>query len=153
MQVIALCLDVPCVGNSRRCGRTSRSVHRTIFSGRILPAASVFSLFAFFFFLCGKRDCKASALSGERKRRLSLAAVFVWGVPLVLLEGPTVGMAPVACRGVWTSIRAIVTKCPGLLITHHLDGVEALAGCVSIVAEMSLRIHGAFFCPTVERLV
>ncbi|EKF30351.1 ABC transporter, putative [Trypanosoma cruzi marinkellei] len=95
--------------------------------------------------LCGVeeyRETRAHQLSGGNRRKLSLALALMGGPKVVLLDEPTTGMDPIARRAVWKSIHKIAEKCSVLLTTHHLDEVEALAGCVAIMVDGDLRCIG-----------
>ncbi|RNF09836.1 ABC1 transporter [Trypanosoma conorhini] len=93
--------------------------------------------------LCDKLDCKASALSGGQKRKLSVAAAFVGGGRLVLLDEPTAGMDVAARRNTWELLRRMSSTHTILLTTHFLDEAEILGDQVAIMSYGALKCCGS----------
>ena len=63
--------------------------------------------------------------SGGQRGRLTLARVLLQGPPIVVLDEPTVGLDPVTEQKVLDTIMRVFAEKTVIMITHHLQGVEA----------------------------
>ncbi|RNF17932.1 ABC1 transporter [Trypanosoma cruzi] len=93
--------------------------------------------------LYDKMDCNAHTLSGGQKRKLSLAAAFVGGSRLVLLDEPTAGMDAVARRHIWGLLRRMSFMHAILLTTHFMDEADILGDHVAIMSRGVLKCSGS----------
>jgi len=82
-------------------------------------------------------------LSGGLKRRVLVAAVLASGAEVLFLDEPTIGLDPLARRGVWRALKE-AKRAGGtmLLTTHYMDEAESLADEVVIVHEGRVLFSG-----------
>ena len=83
--------------------------------------------------------------SGGQRGRLALARVLLQDPPIVVLDEPTVGLDPVTEQKVLDTIMRVFADKTLVMITHHLQGVEAFDR-VLFVEEGRLIMDGS---PTV----
>ncbi|KPI87456.1 ABC1 transporter-like protein [Leptomonas seymouri] len=81
-------------------------------------------------------------LSGGNRRKLSVAIALIGAPKVICLDEPTAGLDPLARRLMWRALDRVSRKCSVVLTTHHLEEVEALADCVGIMVDGSLRCFG-----------
>lgn len=63
--------------------------------------------------------------SGGERHRIALARVLLADTPIVLLDEPTVGLDPETEQGILDTLFATTQEKTLILITHHLQGIEA----------------------------
>jgi ATP-binding cassette subfamily C protein CydC len=63
--------------------------------------------------------------SGGERQRIALARVLLADTPIVLLDEPTVGLDAVTEQAVLDALLAACKEKTVILITHHLQGIEA----------------------------
>jgi len=63
--------------------------------------------------------------SGGERQRLALARVLLADTPIILLDEPTVGLDPATEQAVLDALFAAATGKTLVMITHHLQGIEA----------------------------
>jgi ABC-2 type transport system ATP-binding protein len=84
--------------------------------------------------LAGKRDARASSLSGGQRRRLDVALGIVGRPELLFLDEPTTGFDPEARRQFWALIESLADQGTTILLTtHYLDEAERLADRVAVI--------------------
>jgi ABC-2 type transport system ATP-binding protein len=84
--------------------------------------------------LAGKRDARASSLSGGQRRRLDVALGIVGRPELLFLDEPTTGFDPEARRQFWALIESLAEQGTTILLTtHYLDEAERLADRVAVI--------------------
>jgi ABC-2 type transport system ATP-binding protein len=84
--------------------------------------------------LTGKRDARASSLSGGQRRRLDVALGIVGRPELLFLDEPTTGFDPEARRQFWGLIEGLADAGTTILLTtHYLDEAEHLADRVAVI--------------------
>jgi ABC-2 type transport system ATP-binding protein len=85
--------------------------------------------------LAGKRDARASSLSGGQRRRLDVALGIVGRPELLFLDEPTTGFDPEARRQFWGLIEDLRKQGTTILLTtHYLDEAEHLADRVAVIS-------------------
>jgi ABC-2 type transport system ATP-binding protein len=85
--------------------------------------------------LAGKRDQRASSLSGGQRRRLDVALGIVGRPELLFLDEPTTGFDPEARRQFWGLIESLAEAGTTILLTtHYLDEAERLADRVAVIS-------------------
>jgi ABC-2 type transport system ATP-binding protein len=85
--------------------------------------------------LAGKRDARASSLSGGQRRRLDVALGIVGRPELLFLDEPTTGFDPEARRQFWGLIEDLRKQGATILLTtHYLDEAEHLADRVAVIS-------------------
>ena len=87
--------------------------------------------------------------SGGQRGRLALARVLLQDPPIVVLDEPTVGLDPVTEQKVLDTIMRVFAEKTVIMITHHLQGVEAFDR-VLFVEEGRLIMDGSPAVLTVE---
>ncbi|WP_308389889.1 ATP-binding cassette domain-containing protein [Acidithiobacillus sp. AMEEHan] len=84
------------------------------------------------------------ALSGEMRRRLSVARALIHQPQLLLLDEPTTGLDPQARHLLWQRLRTLQREGVTLLLTtHYLDEAERLADRVGILQQGSILAEDA----------
>ena len=84
--------------------------------------------------LAGKRDARASSLSGGRRRRLDVALGIVGRPELLFLDEPTTGFDPEARRQFWGLVDSLAAAGTTIVLTtHYLDEAERLADRVAVI--------------------
>ena len=63
--------------------------------------------------------------AGGQRGRLASARVLLQDPPIVVLDEPTVGLDPVTEQKVLDTIMRVFAEKTVIMITHHLQGVEA----------------------------
>ncbi|MDE1821928.1 MAG: ABC transporter ATP-binding protein [Euryarchaeota archaeon] len=82
-------------------------------------------------------------LSGGTKQRVVIAYAFVVRPELLFLDEPTIGLDPIARRGIWRILRRLKRDgCTFLLTSHYLDEVEALADRLAIIDRGRVLFEG-----------
>jgi len=83
--------------------------------------------------------------SGGMVRRLELAQATLHRPAVVILDEPTIGLDPIARRGVWDRLRE--TRRGGevtvLLTTHDMEEADALCDEVALIAQGRIAARGA----------
>ena len=87
--------------------------------------------------------------SGGQRGRLALARVLLQDPPIVALDEPTVGLDPVTEQKVLDTIMRVFAEKTVIMITHHLQGLEAFDRVV-FVEEGRLIMDGSPAVLTVE---
>jgi len=73
-------------------------------------------------------------LSGGQRRRLLVALALLGDSDILMLDEPTVGLDPVARRGVWETIRRQSAAGKTILLTsHYLEEIERLAHRIGFI--------------------
>src|SRR5215213_1338160 len=76
----------------------------------------------------------AKTYSGGMRRRLDLAAAFVFRPPVLFLDEPTTGLDPRSRIGMWETIEArVAAGTTVLLTTQYLDEADRLADRICVV--------------------
>src|SRR5829696_3563335 len=84
--------------------------------------------------LAGKRDARASSLSGGQRRRLDVALGIVGPPELLFLDEPTTGFDPEARRQFWGLVDSLAAAGTTIVLTtHYLDEAERLADRVAVI--------------------
>jgi ABC-2 type transport system ATP-binding protein len=86
----------------------------------------------------------ASTYSGGMIRRLELAQALVNRPRMLLLDEPTIGLDPIARRGVWERVFELRDGfgMTVLFTTHYMEEADALADRVALMHHGSLRVVG-----------
>lgn len=80
------------------------------------------------------RGVPAYKLSGGQKRRVLIAAALAPDPDVLFLDEPTVGLDPLARRGLWSKIRSLVRSGKTIVLTtHYMDEAEALSDEIMII--------------------
>ena len=64
--------------------------------------------------------------SGGERHRIALARILLQDAPIVILDEPTVSLDPKTEQGVLDTMLKVLASKTIVLITHHLQGVEAM---------------------------
>jgi ABC-2 type transport system ATP-binding protein len=76
----------------------------------------------------------AKTYSGGMRRRLDLAAAFVYRPPVLFLDEPTTGLDPRSRLGMWETIEArVAAGTTVLLTTQYLDEADRLADRIVVI--------------------
>ena len=83
----------------------------------------------------GSADTPVKRYSGGMIRRLEIAQAFLHRPAVLFLDEPTVGLDPVARRGVWEDIRRLRTRygTTVLLTTHYLEEADELCDELAVM--------------------
>jgi len=83
----------------------------------------------------GSADTPVKRYSGGMIRRLEIAQAFLHRPAVLFLDEPTVGLDPVARRGVWEDIRRLRERygTTVLLTTHYLEEADELCDGLAIL--------------------
>ncbi|GIM45108.1 multidrug ABC transporter ATP-binding protein [Collibacillus ludicampi] len=94
-------------------------------------------------------DRPAKTYSGGMIRRLEIGQAILHKPQVLFLDEPTVGLDPVARRGVWNHIEELRRehKMTIFLTTHYMEEAEALCGRIAIMSKGQIAALG-----TVEQL-
>jgi ABC-2 type transport system ATP-binding protein len=86
----------------------------------------------------------ASTYSGGMVRRLELAQALVNRPQMLLLDEPTIGLDPIARRGVWERVFQLRDSygLTVLFTTHYMEEADVLADRVALMHRGRLRIVG-----------
>src|SRR5688572_7511512 len=86
------------------------------------------------FSLTDAADRLAKTYSGGMRRRLDLAAALVARPPVLFLNEPTTGLAPVSRLQLWATIEArVAAGTTVLLTTQYLDEADRLADRIAVI--------------------
>jgi ABC-2 type transport system ATP-binding protein len=89
----------------------------------------------------GKRPAKS--YSGGMRRRLDLAAAFIFQPPVLFLDEPTTGLDPRSRIGMWETIEARVAGgTTVLLTTQYLDEADRLADRIVVIDHGTVIAEG-----------
>lgn len=77
-------------------------------------------------------DESGTRASGGERHRIALARVLLAHVPAVLLDEPTVGLDPLTERALLDTLQHVLADRTLIMITHHLQGIEAFDRVVFI---------------------
>jgi ABC-2 type transport system ATP-binding protein len=85
----------------------------------------------------------AKTYSGGMRRRLDLAAAFIFRPPVLFLDEPTTGLDPRSRLGMWETIEARVARgTTVLLTTQYLDEADRLADRIVVVDHGTVIAEG-----------
>lgn len=93
--------------------------------------------------LAEKADVRSKHLSGGQKRALSVAAGFIGGSKIIILDEPTSGMDPYKRRRTWDLIDKHKLGRTVLLTTHFMDEADLLGDRIAVMREGELRCAGS----------
>jgi ABC-2 type transport system ATP-binding protein len=87
----------------------------------------------------------ASTYSGGMVRRLELAQALVNRPRMLLLDEPTIGLDPIARRGIWERVFELRDDygMTVLFTTHYMEEADALSDRVALMHRGRLRVIGA----------
>jgi ABC-2 type transport system ATP-binding protein len=95
------------------------------------------------FELTGAAKRPAKTYSGGMRRRLDLAAAFIFRPPVLFLDEPTTGLDPRSRLGMWETIEARVAGgTTVLLTTQYLDEADRLADRIVVVDQGTVIAEG-----------
>jgi ABC-2 type transport system ATP-binding protein len=93
--------------------------------------------------LAGKRDARATQLSGGQRRRLDVALALIGDPELIFLDEPTTGFDPSARRAAWDVIAGLRDLGKTVfLTTHYMDEAEHLADRIAVIAGGEIVAEG-----------
>ncbi|NNM72781.1 ABC transporter ATP-binding protein [Enterovirga sp. DB1703] len=111
--------------------RTMSVAENIMLGARLLPAreqwARFFSLMDTYPALAGKRDRRASALSGGERQLLSVARALIAGPTVLLLDEPSAGLSPVMMDEVFDEIVRIRERTGMTILMVEQNAVQALS--------------------------
>ena len=94
--------------------------------------------------LSNKANDRPGALSGDMKRRLSLARALVNDPALLLLDEPTTGLDPQARHLMWERLQTLVRAGKSILLTtHFMDEAERLCDRLIVIDQGRKITEGA----------
>lgn len=86
----------------------------------------------------------ASTYSGGMARRLELAQALVSRPRMLLLDEPTIGLDPIARRGVWERVLELRDRGMTVLFTtHYMEEADVFADRVALMHRGRLRAVGS----------
>jgi ABC-2 type transport system ATP-binding protein len=89
------------------------------------------------------RHTPAYRLSGGQKRRMIIAAALASNPEILFLDEPTVGLDPLARRGLWSKIRNLVKEGRTIVLTtHYMDEAEILSDEIIVVNKGLILARG-----------
>jgi len=84
--------------------------------------------------LGGRANARIQALSGDMKRRLTLARALVNDPQLVFMDEPTTGLDPQARHLIWERLRQLTQEGKTLILTtHFMEEAERLCSRIAIM--------------------
>jgi branched-chain amino acid transport system ATP-binding protein len=88
-------------------------------------------------------ELKAASLSGGERQMLGLECILTYGAQIVLLDEPTVGLAPTLVEGLVERVRYLASRGAAILIAEH-NFSALLAACDSVlgVCQGKLEVIG-----------
>ena len=104
--------------------------------------------------LLGKREQKASSLSGGQRRRLSLAVSLIGDPKVVLLDEPTTGLDPANRRRVWKVLQQQKRTSTIIMTTHSMEEADLLADSIGVMSRGKIQVvlDSSQLCMTVTRV-
>ena len=83
------------------------------------------------------------SLSGGMRRRVLLAAVLAADAELIFLDEPSIGLDPLARRGLWSKISKLREQGKTILLTtHYMEEAEVLSDKVILIHEGQIYLEG-----------
>ena len=89
-----------------------------------------------------KANAMSSTLSGDQKRKLSIAMAVIGNPTCVFLDEPTTGLDPNTRRFVWDYIMELKKDRVVVLTTHSMEEADALCSRIGIMVNGELKTLG-----------
>jgi ABC-type multidrug transport system ATPase subunit len=93
--------------------------------------------------LLGKKDQKASNMSGGQQRRLSLAVALIGAPKVILLDEPTTGLDPANRRRVWKVLQEQKKTSTIIMTTHSMEEADLLADTIGVMSKGQIQAVGS----------
>jgi branched-chain amino acid transport system ATP-binding protein len=112
---------------------------KKVLQGRIEEAMAIFPI------LREKRDAKAGSLSGGQQQMLALARGLMTDPKVLLLDEPSLGLAPKVVREVFEKIREINErhKTAVFIVEHNIKSLLAIVHRGYVLDKGKVLIHGS----------
>jgi len=113
--------------------------------GKKVTSVSKFQVFELFPILRNRRNQKAGTLSGGEQRMLSLGLALMQSPRLLLLDEPSIGLAPIIVKNVMQTIKAVNVrfKTGIIMVEQNIDATSKIVDRIYIIKVGQIVFSGS----------